>query len=667
MKPSNIRLAGRILLPAFFLWAFNPAWAQQDMKITSSDAQMLRYLQQNRFDIDTAAEAVILYEKGYVIIDQGQTIMKTERIIKILSKEATDVLGTVNLARNKDMQITAISAEAYNLEGQEIVKQSVARADILKDKIEKGLTVSKFNLPSLKAGTIIHYGYTTTTSGYHIPDWVFQNDYPTLYSEYEINVPNYVVYTASLRVNELPVEVKRRKELADCNSCTFTEIMGDRRATFGTWIRRNIPAFKEEPFMSSGDNYRERVKINVTGIEDNGIVHNIYKNWDDYSHKFYYKDNDFCGQAFNNNNFLNDPVAKLTEGKTTELEKAKAIFTFVRGNITKQSTATEKKIDIRDVLTERKGSLAGINLLLTAMLRKAGLNSAPVLLATKDNERLNKFYPDPQNINYLACKAEADGKSYFLDASAAFMPFGILPSRCYNGYSRVITEQGDFAILNPDSLKNRTTVIAGLEPAAEPGKLQLLCDYQFGIVSGINYRKRLFEDSTGLKADLLAQLKAANPLISQASCSFLNAGQPDEQLKLRYNATMDISGDAGMIYFNPYIDCFFEKNPFRATSRTYPVEMDYLSDMYYILNFSLPENYVIDDYPKSAVIKLGSSEVAVMKNLLEYDEAGRKFNINSRLSTQTTFFSSQAYNDLRTFFDHVIEEQHKKIVLKKLR
>ncbi len=127
-------------------------------------------------------------------MEDGDISFKIERIVKILGTEAITAFGTIDLARGKNVQITDIDATTYNLEGTQIVEQSINRSDIFKDKLEKGVTISKFNLPSLKTGSVIHYNYTIRQPGYSLPDWTFQNSYPTLYSAYEIKVPDYIVF-----------------------------------------------------------------------------------------------------------------------------------------------------------------------------------------------------------------------------------------------------------------------------------------------------------------------------------------------------------------------------------------------------------------------------------------------------------------------------------------
>ncbi len=121
-----------------------------------------------------------------------------------------------------------------------------------------------------------------------------------------------------------------------------------------------------------------------------------------------------------------------------------------------------------------------------------------------------------------------------------------------------------------------------------------------------------------------------------------------------------------MIYMDPYFEKLYDKNPFTATTRHYPIEMDHLSDNKYVFHFQLPEGYVVDDFPKSTTIKLGSNELMQLKNVLTYDAETKAFDIDCRYSSKTTVYDAEGYSQLRSFHDNIIAEQQKKIVLKKV-
>ncbi len=625
---------------------------------------LLQYLKQSTFSIDTTAQAIILHERGTSYMANGNLSYRVERTIKILGSDAIPDLATLSLPHNEEAMITRINATTYNLENGEITEQSVERSDILKDKLDKHTTVTKFNLPSVKKGSVIHYSYLKEQPGFvFLPGWDFQNEYPTLCSEYEINMPEYISYNAIERVRTPMTVAKKDRELETCEGCFIDNSFGGTHVR--SWVRRNIPAFKKEEYTSSEANYRERVDIHVVAVRNGHITLDIYRNWKDFSKEFLYKDQSYCGQVFNKNNFLSEKTDELTAGKSTELEKTRAIYSYVRNNFTLLPAAGSRGNNIEEVFKHQSGSQAGINLLLTAMLRKAGINSAPVLSSTRQNERLNVYYPNPGPINCLLSVATIAQKRYFMDASQKELPFGILLPDCYNGYCRIISEEGDDAILDPDSLINKSSIVTTLTPYPnEDRKLSLKIQYQAGAISGIAYRRQWQKDSLSARKEIARWLENSSSNVTLKNLNIKNLNAPDERLTIECEAVVELP-EASMIYFDPYFMRLFDKNPYPAAERKYSVERDYKEDFNYVLNFQLPEGYQVDDYPRSATLKFSGDELITLKNMMSYDADLHRFSLNSRFSTKTTLFAAEEYNDLRAFHEQVLEEQHKKIVLKK--
>lgn len=661
------KICGSAVLIAFLLG--NHIALAQDKELLTNETSMKSMLQQSSCSIDTSAQAVVLYEKGEATLEGYQLTYKIERIVKIFGTEGVNAFASVDIPKSKQAIIRKIKAETYNLEQDVINRQSIEKSDILNDKTTDYTSIFKFNLPAVKPGSVIYYTYTIQRPQFlQVPDWHFQQKFPVLYSEYEIGIPGYIDFSPIANAAVPFKPVKFQKDLKDCDACTFTDGYGGIKIATSIWVRRNIPAFKKEPFMSSADNYLEKIKVHVTSITERGYVTEMFNNWNDVTEKAYYKNEESCGQVFKANNFLNDQVKFTIADQKTDMAKARAIYAFVRDHIKlKQESYNDFSAlsDISDVYKRREGNSSGINMLLIAMLRNAKLECEPVILASRSAEHLNPLLPDISAIDYIVAIIKIDGKDYFLDASEKYMPFGILPSECYNGYCRVVSKVPAAAELHPDDLKNKGITMVSLSPDEKSkDRLLLKVDQKFGDVSGTLLRSAYQGDSTKLKEKIQKNLsKLSIPAtLTRYSCNSLT--NADEPFTVHYEA--ELNWDAkDIVYMDPYFEKLYDINPFTVANRKYPVEMNYLNDHKYIFHFQLPSGYTVDDFPKSSVIKLGSSELIQMKNVLAYDAENKVFDIDCRYIAKTTVFPAEVYNQLRSFHDNIIAEQHKKIVLKK--
>ncbi len=641
----------------------------QVQSIVSNEKLLKQYLEQSVFEIDSSAIAIVLYDRCDFDFNNQTLLAKSyhERTIKILNKSALD-LATVSIPLTQLVNIRKIKAFTYNNENGQMVQQKIEKEDVIGEKLIDEIEIYKFTFPQVKEGSIIHYSYVIEYSDMEIPsEWYYQSDYPCLNSIYSINIPEVIKYTAVERSSVSTTIVKKEKELEACESCSYkVEFPG--RYVYQVWARKNIPAFKNEPYSYASNNYKDRIKFHYKAFaDDNGKYIPINDNWASVNKRYYAPDTDYR-QAYNSNSFLKKTIEDVTDKQLPDLDNAKAIFKFVRDSIQlrtgyKKSSANQLKY----ILEHREAGYYGTNILLTALLRKAGFNSYLVLLATKENEMLNAVYPDPGNINYVVSLLKMDGKEYFLDATDKFMPFGRLPYECYNGFSWVLNETGVEINLAPENVQSGFVGIYSLYPDSEDSaKLQLKAEYMADDYMSVTLRQRMNEDSMYLKK-YYQKLLDANAEFSydDISLSIDNLMDIDKNLKIQVLTTMNLSDD--IIYMNPYFHKFFESNPFKDAERSLPIIMDHKYNYNYVFNFKLPKGYILDEYPESAIYQLSDEKIIELTNLVNYDQNLNELNIRCKFKLNSIELPIDEYEAIKAIFAQVIEEQNKNVVIKRVK
>jgi len=650
----------RILSTICLLLLAPITFAQSNINL-KNEAFLRNELGKTRYDIDSDAKAIILFEEGNVYFEDDHYDYKYEIIAKILNDEAVEDLAEVIIPRRDNMVITGVSAESFNLNGGKIEKTRLESDNILKDKIDNKLKVVKFNIPNVKKGSIIHYTYKLhKSSAVSVPEWPFQNLYPTLYSKYSVLLPSTFSYNHILRSGKVFKVVTNEKALETCDACEFSEKY-EATGAYMAWATKNVPAFVPEPFSSGKDNFMERIKVMITSVYlRDGTKYKLFNNWTDFSKKFLYENQEYIGQVFNSNSFLDNTVNEITKTATSDLEKAKSIYHYVKSHF---SVADNDDDNIRSVFKNGKGDVFGINMLMTAMMKKAGLDCDPVVLSTKSNERLSSLYPSPYDLNYLVGYFKDGAKTYLLDASTFNLPFGTLKPGCYNGYARIVNKTGDAINLSPDDIKDKTTTVVNIRPNDDGTTFSVRVDMKLGIFKSMDMRNDSKNDSTGAKNKLTQSLSESMISVTPGTLSIKNFNNPDEPVTVHYEGIIKLDTSISMFYISPYLSKFYSKNPFTAIERNLPVELDYNEDQTLIYNFQLPDNYSIDDYPKSYSIKFDDN--MSFSNIYNYDEERRIFSMSSKFQTTTTMYPAGEYENIRTIFSKMVEEQNKKFVLKR--
>ena len=80
------------------------------------------------------------------------------------------------------------------------------------------------------------------------------------------------------------------------------------------------------------------------------------------------------------------------------------------------------------------------------------------------------------------------------------------------------------------------------------------------------------------------------------------------------------------------------------------------------MNFTIPEGYVLDDYPENQVITIPSKGV---KFSYQIDATGQEFKIYTKLEIVNTTFPAAEYSDLKFIMESVASKLSEPVILKK--
>ena len=658
----------------YFVATVSLAAAQDKLKIkfgsvTAEDFKTTVY------PLDSNAAAVIIADIGSTEII-GNTkgnfslLFKNYRRAHILNKNGYEI-GDVEISLytngESEEELENLKAVTYNLENGKVVETKLeVKSSVFKDKVNKNLLVKKFTFPNIKEGSIIEYEYKIKSDFiFNLQPWNFQGEYPRLWSEYNFAMPAFYNYV-TLSQGYHPFAIKTSStsrgnfNMADNRGVGATE-----RANFSAnvtdyrWVMKDVPALKEESYTSTLRNHISRIEFQLASIGEPFTFRQVMSTWK-MATKELLDDEDFGEQLKRDNDWLKETMPAAVKGAATVLDKAKNIYGWVRDNFT-CTNHNRKYLEqpLKNILKNKNGSVGEINLLLTAMLRRANVQADPVILSTRSHGYTHAAYPLIDRYNYVICRIEADGKEYFLDASQPGMGFGKLNYECYNGSARVINATADEIDLNASSLKeikSTTVFIINDEKGNSIGSIQQTPGYYESFrlrnLAKEKGKEQVFAD---IKKTLGEEVKISNTRLDSLD-------KYDEPIGIALD--IDFTGDKeDIIYFNPMLGEGFKENPFKSAERFYPVEMPFTIDETYNLQMEIPKGYVVDELPKGAVVKFNEEEDA----LFEYrvSMSGGNVSFRSRLIIKKAFFLPEEYETLREFFALIVKKQGEQIVFKK--
>ena len=658
------------LLPSFVCFGQKPPIKfgnipMEDMKMTV-------------YSKDSSASAVVLADYGESTISYNQTegfqlFFERIRRIKILTKDGlkwADFSIPLYHDGSSDEKVSNLKAVTYNLENGKIVESKAKGEAIIKEKYDDNLNFTKISLPNVKVGSVIEISYKVTSDFvFNFQDWEFQDEIPTVWSEYRAHIPEYYNYQKYMqgyitlatvengsKLNSIIITSKERggfyvtKTSFETDKIEYTE-------NSNRWIAQSVPAFKEEPYMTSKTDFISKINFELSFTKfPNGNMKNYMGSWEDINKSYWER----YEPEITGNNFLKRQVEEITAGKTTPEEKIAAIFQFVRQNFVWDGYKRRYlSSDLKDVFEKKKGNSADINLLLASMLEKAEIAVSPILVSTRDHGFIREGIPVSSQFNYIISSVKIGDKNLLLDATEKLLPIGMLPQRCLNGSGLLIAKETPQWVNLQSQTKSRMVISADLKLTDASDLNGSLNVESTGYFSSAARKSFLAKG----EADYIKEFVGTKSW-QLASSNFENTKDIQLPFKEKHGLSISehITTAGNTFYFSPFVIERELENPFKVEKREYPVDFGSPFDKLYMVKITVPADYQVDELPKNKMLVLPGNSC---KYLFNATQIGNMISITSSLSFNKSVFSQEEYPALRDFYGQVVAKQAEQIVLKK--
>jgi len=622
--------------------------------------------------IDSSTGAVVIAHVGSIDFAGDKKfngfdyVYKLTTRIKIIDKNKAADLGTVAVeiaGKNSfDSKFDEFYASTYNLDGGIVKETKVNEKDIFNSKINKFLDRKVFTMPDIKDGSIIEYSWAFRSSETDIlPRWEFQFlNYPCLYSEFKFAIPDVEKYLITRYGSDSFYNVKSATVYTVFN---MESVNAATDVHTHTWIMKNIPGFKSENHMYQPSNYLDRFEFTHAQFYNNDEIQNIATDWKNT------EDLLLGSQAFgfpilyDNTINLKPTVEKICSPGGDDLKAAKEIYRYVRDNFAcKPDQSIYASHNLFDVNKTRSGTVADLNLLLTALMRQRGLTADPVILATRSYGKCPETYPIVDNLNYVICMITYAGQKIFLDASDPQMVFGRIPLECYNGNAKIIDPHHSGSVyFYPTDIKapkiSSVVLVNNDKEAGENGSFHCIPSFY----KAVELRSSL-KEIQGKEKYLQEVKKKYGPDVEVSNLQIDSLDRVDDPLAVNYDLNYKTGFDGDVIYFNPVLDADFTENPFKTAERKYPVEFEYPVDDTYDLTMDIPSGYRIDDLPKSVQANFNGTDGMYLYRITKDDYTVQ---LHLELKINKAVFAPEDYTSLRDFFAMIMKKQGEEVVFKK--
>ncbi|MEL1243662.1 DUF3857 domain-containing protein [Flavobacterium sp. DGU11] len=636
-------------------------------------------LEEKNHPTDPSAGAAILFSKGQTYMtysEQGgfDLMTEVEVKIKIYTKEgyewANKIIPYYSSDSNRE-KVDISKAATYNLVNGAVKKTKLKSEGEFDEQVDKFWKQKKIVMPDIKEGCIVEYKYTIRSPFIEtFPDWAFQETIPVNHSEYLTMIPEYYMYNTNFRGFFMPkvtktvasksISITSKERTGNyVSKTTFSTDKIDYQEQHITYVLDKLPAMKEESFVNNVLNYTASLEHELTIVKyPNSPIKSYSTNWEDVV-KTIYKYDDF-GPELERTGYFDNDIDALLAGAASPAEKALTLFFYVKNRMNWNGYhGYSCNSGVKKAYNDKVGNVAEINLMLTAMLRYAGLDANPVLVSTRSNKIA--LYPNRTAFNYVIASVEIDGKMMLLDATSKSAMPNVLPPRAINWTGRLIRKDGTSQPIELTPQTNAKEVINISAQVDAEGKIKGKARDQY-----FDHNAYIFRETFGglSKESCMEKLEQRYKGIEIGVYNITDDKSLTkpviEDYDFTHNNISDIIG--GKIYINPMLFFAQSENPFRQEKREYPIDFVYPHQDKYMINIMIPEGYVVESFPAPVNMAMedgiGSFKynIAVNKNQIQI---GVLIDINNAVIPQ------DYYPTIKDFFQKMIDKENEKIVLKK--
>lgn len=584
-------------------------------------------LMMENYDLDTSAFAVTLFDKGHSEFNLGPVYpahFKKHTRVKVFKKEVLGI-GTKRILVEHG-GLYNLKGVVYNLEGDSIIESRLEQSSIFKNRITKEIDEITFTLPEIKDGSVFEFSYET--KGNVLQGWQFQNDIPTMWSEYSLNAYNYSLYFRKHFQGLIPVKIHEERD------------------NYERWVLTNIPAFKPEPLMLNKEDYVSRVDFIFSSswlfIAANLLSHENF------------------GLATKKLKYPQAELDKLLVGINDSWQKLREITNYVKNNLKWNEVEDVWPADLKNIFKRKSGTAADLNFTLAAILRKAGFEVDMVLLKTRGNGFIKLDLPTVQQFDYVICLTYADSVGILLDATEKYLPWNILPERCLNGKGFIVSKDKLGWIEIQPTIKSKTAVNSDV------------IVNNLGTISGSikieregydAFHHRLAFNKMGEESYLTELKKDKN--WNLVTSEFDNMENTENSTKEIHEISYDghATTSANFIYLSPFIKHQLEEeNPFKSDRREYPVSFVTINEKVYLSTIAIPSDFIVVEVPKEKIMVLPNNAA---KFTFSVTSVGEKIQVVSNIQINQTLFTKEEYPDLKELYNRIIAKHAEQIILKR--
>ncbi|MGH9738169.1 MAG: DUF3857 domain-containing protein [Candidatus Acidiferrales bacterium] len=611
---------------------------------------------------EPGADAMILYRESVLDTRTANTSGDSDEEyvrIKIFTQAGTKQ-GHIEIPYDKSWEtIPYVAGRTILPDGTiktfdgQVLDTTIVRAGGLK------LFAKAFTLPDVQPGCIIEYRYSSQAlpNYVHVERWVLSS---TMYTR-----EAHFTYYPYQGYGGLGLTPLYRTYLLPANA-----VLKQQTDSSYTMTVHDIPAVVVEPLMPPKEVLEPRVEFYYAKSGDPEPSDSREKYWNHYAKKWDGQIEHFIDKK----DVLSQELSKITAATDSPETKLRKIYARVEQirNLSMEDYKTQKEEKVEDLKPDnnvadvlKRGYATGfqINLTFIGLARAAGFEATEVYVASRNSSIFLAYRKDVDELNADLVWVRAGSREYYLDPSARYYPFGILPwFESEAGGIRVDGHTGT-EVATPEPVFSQATIVRAAHiDVNQDGSISGTIQIDFtGLQGAMEREAGRKEDQTGRTKNLQNEIKGWLPVGTDFEITKV-ANWDDIEQPLHVEGTLKVPSYASRasrdmllpldLFQAAQAGDFVEQTRHNAVYFSYPYEE--IDDV----TVQAPAGFKIDALPKQQKIDLGKAFYEIVPT-----EDGNRVEVKRQLAIKGILFAKEAYPTFRAFFGAVRTNDNAQMVL----
>jgi hypothetical protein len=647
-KPTNLVLLLLLMAQAVNSRASVPDWirtlAQQPARSYADDVNAV----------------VLLHETETTVKDNGETITRERRVIKVLRPDGRSA-AYQGVPFDEETRLNYFKGWSISGKGLEYEAKKDDIAEVAAGagyEIYSDAKAKVMRIPGVDVGTVVGVEWEQKRHPYTFEDhWFFQRSQPVERARFILHLPQSWEFRASW--------IHHAEQEPQVQGGTYI------------WDLTNIPRIEDELEMPHWRALAGQLVVTYFSEKTRG---RDYSNWSDFAAWY----NQLTSGMRDPSPALQQKVQELAPANLPLMDRIKALARFAQRDV--RYAAIEIGIGgfqphpASQVFNNRYGDCKDKATVLSAMLAQIGVRSYYVPVHT-DRGVYTEKTPPTNGFNHVILAIQLPQGSFktpmaalyehpqlghllIFDPTSRVVPLGEIPSYEQDNYGLLVTEHGGELIHLPLSTPEanritRTAKLTLMPDGSMKGEVQEIRTGSEAAIGRYTFEHQTTADRRKTLEQFLGRMMGNFQLDSVEAD---NLDDIEKELVIRYKFTADhyAKNTGPLLLVRPRV--VGEKLGALDLSkpRHYPYEFDTPTLQTDAFEFNLPEGYKIDELPDAAQANFFFGEYNS-----KIENAGHQLKYSREYKINAVRVPAEKINDLGKFFHQINQDERNMAVLKK--